>query len=83
MAREQAEHFCPWNPNAPMATPSTASATSASESTTMQSLPPISATTRLIQIWPFWVLAAFSMMPKPTTLEPVNEMNRVFGCSTR
>ena len=49
MAREQAEHFCPWNPKADTATPSTAASTSASSSTMMASLPPISATTRLSQ----------------------------------
>ena len=52
MAREQAEHFCPWYPNADHSTPLTALSRSASRSTTMASLPPISAITRLIQIWP-------------------------------
>ena len=33
MAREHAEHFCPWNPNAACATPSTAESISASAST--------------------------------------------------
>ena len=52
IAREQAEHFCPWNPNAACATPSTAASRSASASTMMASLPPISRIVRLIQIWP-------------------------------
>jgi len=40
IAREQAEHFCPWNPNAEATTCWTASSKSASSSTTMKSLPP-------------------------------------------
>ena len=47
------------------------------------SLPPISATTRLIQIWPFCGLAASSLMCRPTSRDPVKETNRVFGCATR
>ena len=57
MAREHAEHFCPWYPKADCTTPVTACSRSASRSTMMASLPPISATTRLIQIWPFLRLA--------------------------
>ena len=45
----------------------------------MASLPPISATTRLIQIWPFCGFAASSLMCRPTSREPVKEMKRVFG----
>ena len=54
----------------------------ASSATTIASLPPISATTRLIQICPGRVFAASSLMCRPTPLEPVNEINRVFGCVT-
>ncbi len=49
----------------------------------MASLPPISATTRLIQSWPLGVLAASSLIWRPTSREPVNEIKRVFGCETR
>src|SRR5258707_8609698 len=49
----------------------------------MASLPPISAITRLIQIWPFLGLAANSLIRSPTSREPVKETNRVLGCSTR
>src|ERR1039458_2206793 len=48
----------------------------------MASLPPISAMTRLIQIWPGWVLAASSLMRRPTSREPVKAMKRVLGCWT-
>src|SRR5580698_582113 len=81
MAREQAEHFCPLNPNADAATPSTAASRSQSTSTMMESLPPISKIVRLIQICPGCVLAARSLMSRPTSFDPVNEINRVFGCS--
>src|ERR1039458_6823238 len=82
MAREQAEHFCPEYPNAETATPSTALSRSQSASTTMASLPPISAITRLIQIWPGCALAASSLMRRPTSREPVKATKRVLGCST-
>ncbi len=48
----------------------------------MASLPPISAITRLIQIWPGRWRAASSLMRRPTSREPVKEMKRVLGCST-
>jgi hypothetical protein len=48
----------------------------------MASLPPISAITRLIQICPGCVLAASSLMRRPTSREPVKEMKRVLGCFT-
>src|SRR5215831_8907069 len=82
MAREQAEHFWPWNPKAAAVTPSTAASRLLSESTTIESLPPISSTVRLIQIWPLAVLAARSLISSPTSLEPVNAIYRVLGCST-
>src|SRR5271168_1085715 len=82
MAREQAEHFCPLKPNADAATPSTAESISASSQTTMESLPPISSTVRLIQIWPFLVCAARAWISSPTSFEPVNATKRVLGCST-
>ena len=47
------------------------------------SLPPISATTRLIQICPLRGFAASSLIRSPTSREPVNETNRVLGCSTK
>ena len=46
----------------------------------IESLPPISATTRLIHFCPRCGLAANSLMRKPTSLEPVNEMKRISGC---
>ena len=58
MTREQAEHFCPLNPKAACAVPSTAASKSPSASTTIESLPPISSTVRLIQIWPGCCVAA-------------------------
>src|ERR1700733_7555476 len=82
IAREQAEHFCPWYPNADHNTPFTALSTSVSRSTTIASLPPISAITRLIQSCPLRGLAASSLMRSPTSLDPVNAMKRVSGCST-
>ena len=48
----------------------------------MASLPPISATTRLIHRWPGTVLAASSLIPSPTGFEPVKAMARVRGCDT-
>ncbi len=82
MAREQAEHFWPWKPNAAWATPSTAESTSASASTMMASLPPISRMVRLIQIWPGACVAALLLMSSPTSREPVKAMYRVLGCAT-
>ncbi len=72
IAREQAEHFCPWKPKADCTTPVAASSRSVSASTMMASLPPISATTRLIQICPSFTFAARSLMRRPTSFEPVN-----------
>src|SRR6185436_11035710 len=46
------------------------------------SLPPISATTRLSQIWPGCTSAASLLIPIPTSLEPVKETKRVFGWRT-
>jgi len=60
-----------------------ASLRSQSLSTTMLSLPPISATTRLIQICPGAHREANSVMCKPTSLEPVKEMKRILGWLTR
>ena len=39
----------------------------------MASLPPISAITRLIQIWPGWCFAASSLIRSPTSREPVKD----------
>ena len=44
------------------------------------SLPPISATTRLIQSCPFGTFAASALMWRPTSFEPVKEMKRMRGC---
>ena len=74
MAREQAEHFCPWNPNAETATPSTAESISASASTMIASLPPISRIVRLIQSCPSGFSAARLLMSSPTSREPVKAM---------
>ena len=82
MAREHAEHFCPWKPKAETATPSTAASMSASAATTIESFPPISATTRLIHFWPGCGLAASSLMCKPTSFDPVKEMKRICGSVT-
>src|SRR5665213_2522169 len=60
----------------------TAASRSASSATTIASLPPISAITRLIQRWPGGVLAASSLIRSPTPLEPVNAMKRVRGSVT-
>src|SRR5437763_16968552 len=46
------------------------------------SLPPISATTRLIQSWPGCAFAASSLMCSPTSFDPVNEMKRRRGLIT-
>src|SRR3954454_14548260 len=46
------------------------------------SLPPISATTRLIQSCPGCVFAASSLMCSPTSFDPVNEMKRRRGLIT-
>ena len=46
------------------------------------SLPPISATTRLIQICPLRGFAASSLMCSPTSFDPVKEMKRMRGCCT-
>src|SRR5262249_37582312 len=67
---EHAEHFCPEYPKADATTPSTAASRSAVSSTTMVSFPPISATTRLIQICPSAVFEASSLMCSPTSLDP-------------
>ncbi len=82
IAREQAEHFWPPKPNALCATPSAAASRSASSSMMMPSLPPISATTRLSHFWPGCTSAASLLMPMPTSLEPVNDTNRVLACRT-
>ena len=77
ISREHAEHFCPWKPKADATTAVAASSRFfQSRSTMMASLPPISATTRLIQSWPGRDLAASSLMCRPTSFEPVNEMKR-------
>ena len=55
---------------------------SVSWSTTIASLPPISANTRLIQIWPLRGFAASSLIRNPTARDPVNDTKRVFGCSS-
>src|ERR1700743_1597065 len=88
MTREQAEHFWPLNPKADATTPATASSSSASALTTIESLPPISEIVRLIQIWPGCAFAACSAMSRATFFEPVDAvervkaMKRVFGCCT-
>ena len=82
MAREHAEHFWPWNPKAACATPSTAESISASASTTIPSLPPISRMVRLIHTWPGAWVAALLLMSSPTSREPVNAMKRVLACAT-
>src|SRR5271163_4209961 len=82
MAREQAEHFCPLNPKAAATTPSTAASRSQSPLTMVASLPPISRIVRLIQTCPGGVFAAFSLISRPTALDPVKAMKRVLGCST-
>src|SRR6478672_5651394 len=82
ITREHAEHFCPWNPNADAATPSTAASRLASAATTMESLPPISRIVRLIQTWPGLGCAARKLISSPTSRDPVKAMNRVLGCST-
>src|SRR5215472_14415902 len=82
MAREHAEHFCPLKPKAETATPSTAASRLASSQTTMESLPPISRTVRLIQICPDLACAARELMSRPTSFDPVKAMKRVLGCST-
>ena len=61
----------------------TAWSRSASASTTMAFLPPISATTRLTWRWPGRCRAAVSMIFSPTALEPVKVTNDTSGCSTR
>ena len=55
---EQALHFWPAKPKALETTPSTASSRSASLSTTMAFLPPISQTTRFSARCPGWVIPA-------------------------
>jgi hypothetical protein len=62
--------------------PSAAASRSASAATTIESLPPISAITRLIQIWPGCVFEASSLMCSPTSFEPVKAMKRVLACAT-
>ena len=57
-----AEHFCPAKPNALLTIAGTASSRSASASTMMQFLPPISAITRLTWRWPAGGSAAARMM---------------------
>ena len=74
MAREHAEHFCPWNPNAACATPSTAESRSASASTMMASFPPISRMVRLIHICPGCWWAADWLICNPTSRDPVKAM---------
>src|SRR5258708_4705312 len=82
IARERAEHFCPWKPNAEVTMAFAAASTSAVSSTMIESLPPISRMVRLIHFWPGRGLAASSLMRRPTSREPVNETKRVRGCST-
>ena len=82
MAREQAEHFWPWKPKAEATTCDAAKSKSASSSTTMKSLPPISRTARLTQSWPGRLRGAFWLIRRPTSFEPVKAMNRICGCST-
>src|ERR1017187_2006628 len=82
MAREQAEHFWPLNPNALTATPSTAASRSQPDSTRMESLPPISSTVRLMKCCPGRVFAALSWILRPTAFDPVKAMKRVWGWAT-
>ena len=44
--RLAAEHFCPWNSNAPLTAPTATSWGSAEACATMKSLPPVSPTSR-------------------------------------
>ena len=60
ITREQALHFCPLYPNAACTMPVAAASRSPSAHTTVGSLPPISAMTRLSQRWPGWTFAARS-----------------------
>ncbi len=57
----------------------TAWSRSASVSTTMAFLPPISATTRFTWPWPGWWTAACSMIDRPTAAEPVKVTNETSG----
>ena len=82
MTRDAAEHFWPANPNADVITAGTAWSGSASASTMIAFLPPISATTRLTWRWPGRCTAAVSLMCRPTAFEPVNTMIATSGCST-
>ena len=71
MTREAAEHFWPAKPNALATSAGTASSRSASESTIIAFLPPISATTRLRWRWPSGTSAAARTISSPTAFEPV------------
>ena len=82
IALEHAEHFCPWNVNAELATPFAAFLMSAVESTIIAFFPPISATTRLIHLCPSAILAACSLILHPTAFDTVKFTNLVSGCST-
>ena len=61
------------------ATPRTASSRSASSSTMIAFLPPISAMTRLISRWPGRDSAASSMIDRPTACEPVKAISATRG----
>ena len=71
--------ICPWCKKRPMMAMSTARPRSASSSTTSGQLPPSSSATRLRRMPP----AVFAPMPRPTSVDPVNEMSLGTGCSTK
>src|SRR6266849_1763090 len=81
MAREPAEHFCPWKPKAEATIPSAAASRSAVSSTTTASLPPISRMVRLSQRCPLRGLAASSLIRRPTSREPVKAVKRSWRCA--
>ena len=83
ITRDAAEHFWPAYPNALFMIAGTATSRSASLSTTIGFLPPISAITRFTWRWPGRTIAARSMMCRPTAFDPVNTTNATVGCSTR
>ena len=76
IARLVAVQRCPVEKNAAFNTQSTATSRSASASTMVGFLPPISSCTRASRSAPIFA------MPRPTASEPVNEMARTFGCAT-
>ena len=84
ITREQAEHFCPWKPNPLCTTATTASSRSASSSTMIAFLPPISAITRFTSRLPGDAVAAVAcaLIASPTAREPVKATSAVSGCET-